>query len=150
MAGPFQQVPAPSTPHFRGRLLDGFVTSFEHLLDTIARVLDALGSPCGPRRVKKNSALICAMPRCLAGLQTYFFRALILTPGARVSMIVRLFWMCAFRHFFRYPLCIVLLVLETILETILHAFWKAREPWKSSQNVDGSMIFTLWTPFLQG
>ena len=46
MAGPFQQVPAPSTPHFCGRLLDGLVTSFEQLLDAIARVLDALGNPC--------------------------------------------------------------------------------------------------------
>ena len=35
------------------------------------------------------------------------------------------------------------------LESIWHAFWRAWEPRKWSQNVDGSTILTLWTSFFQ-
>ena len=108
------------------------------------------GRPCGPRTVKKDSALICAMTRRLPELQTNFFRELILTPVARVSMTLSLFWRSVFWHFFSYPICTLFLVSDSIWETILHALWSVREPWKSSQNVDGRMIFTLWTSFFQG
>ena len=131
----FQQDPVPLGKRSKTIMRGILWTPFGRHCTSFGRPWEAFwtpGRPCGPRTVKKDSALICAMTRRLPELQTNFFRELILTPVARVSMTLSLFWRSVFWHFFSYPICTLFLVLDSIWETIWHAFWRVRELWKSS------------------